>query len=828
MTVFNVLDVRIGGRPGARWPGLAIAALTVAAPLALAGAPASAGTGATAAGTISTFAGGVGGPGPATTVAIGSACGVAYASGSVYVADGPLRKVSAQTDGLTTPAGDSVQVPGPLGDGGPATRANVDSCGSPAVDHAGNLIVPDSGSNRVRVVAKTSGTFYGQQMTAGHIYTVAGNGTPGSTAGGVPATQAELMDPTGVTVDSVGNLVIADGGGFHPHTGSLVQVVAARTGTFYGQAMTAGDIYDIAGVASSLAVSGNGGPAVSAGLGPHIGQVELDAAGDIVIADESANRIRVIAEKTGTQYGQAMIAGDIYAVAGNGTAGYSGDGGPTTQAMLNGPQGVAVDGAGNLVVADTHNLRVRVVAVTSGTFYGQPMTAGDIYTIAGGGTGGDGGPAAEAKLTFPAGVAFDGTGNVVVADGARVRLIAVATGTFYRKNMIAGDIYTIAGNGFPEFSGDGGPAVKAELASPGGVAFGGAGQLAVSDTNNMRVRLVPATSGTYFGRQMTAGHIYTIAGNGGCPIPGGSTGNGGPAVKAELCFPAGLTFDHAGNLLIADPISSRVWAVAASSGTFYGQQMTANHIYSIAGTGTDGYSGDGGPATKAEVGEPEDVAVDGAGNLIIPDLLNNRVRVVAARSGTFYGVTMTAHDIYTVAGNGTCGFAGDGGPARAARLCHPDSVDVDGAGNLVVSDLINNRIRVVAAKSGTFYGVTMTAHHIYTVAGNGTPGFAGDGGPAVKAEFFHPEGVRLDPSGNVLIVDGQNDRVRVLAAKSGTFYGVTMTAHHIYTVAGNGTLGFSGTGGPAVDAELFAPTVAVADSAGNLFFGGDRVEEVSG
>jgi hypothetical protein len=808
------------------------------APLVLAGAPASAhvggpGQGAqgnrrAAAGIISAFAGGVGGPGPATAVSLGSACGVAAAPGSVYVADGPLRRVSAQTDRLTTPVGDSVQAPGPPGDGGLATKAYLGSCGTPAVDGAGNLIVPGSANSRVRVVAKTSGTFYGKPMTAGHIYTVAGNGRPGTTAGGVPATKAKLMDPAGVTVDSAGNLVLTDGGLFQSRTGSLVQVVAVKTGMFYGQQMTAGDIYNIGGVSSGRGVSGNGGPAVKAGLGPFIGQVELDSTGDVVIADDSANSIRVIAQKTRTLYGQQMTAGDIYSVAGNGTAGYSGDGGPAIQAMLDRPDGVAVDSAGNLVVADTNNLRVRVVAVTTGTFYGQAMTAGDIYRIAGGGTGGDGGPAANAKLSFPEGVTPDGTGNLVVADGSRVRLIAVATGTFFGKKMTAGDIYAIAGNGPPEFSGDRGPATRAELADPGGVAFGSAGQLAVSDTSNMRVRLVPATSGTYFGQQMTARHIYTIAGDGQCPVSGGSTGNGGPALKAKLCFPAGLKFDHAGNLLLADLLSSRVWVVAASSGTFYGRQMTANDIYSIAGTGTDGYSGDGGPATKAELGEPEDIAVDSVGNLIIPDTLNSRVRVVAARSGTFYGVKMTANDIYTVAGNGRSGFAGDGGPATAAKLYHPDSVGVDGAGNLVVSDLINNRIRVVAAKPGTFYGQKMTAHDIYTVAGKGTSGFSGDGGPALKAELWHPQGVALDPAGNLVIVDGQNDRVRVVAAKSGTFYGITMTAQDIYTVAGNGTLGFSGAGGPAIHADLFAPTQVAADGAGNLFFGGDRVEEVSG
>jgi trimeric autotransporter adhesin len=509
------------------------------------------------------------------------------------VADGPLRAVNPGTGQLTTTAGDTVQTIGPLGDGGLATSAYLDSNGTPAVDGSGNLIVPDTGNYRVRVVAETSGTFYGQQMTAGHIYTVAGDGTPGHTAGGVPATQADLEIVAGVAVDSAGNLVIADSGGTNPAAASFVQVVAAKTGTFYGQNMTAGDIYNIAGK-SGLKVSGNGGPALKAGLGELLGQVELDQTGDVVLADDSASSIRVVAAKTGTFYGQPMKAGDIYAVAGTGTAGYSGDGGPATGAELDKPTGVTVDGAGNLVVADTDNSRVRVVAVTSGTFYGQPMTAGDIYSIAGGGTGGDG-----------RGVAIDGTGNVLVADygESRVRLIAVKTGTFYQQAMTANDIYTIAGNGSYQFSGDGGPAGHAVLDFPGHVAFGSAGQLAVSDSANNRLRLVPATSGTYFGQKMTAGHIYTIAGDGQCDFSG-SLGNGGPALEATMCEPTGLSFDSAGNMLFTDTFSNEVRVVAASSGTFYGQKMTVGYVYSVAGDGTAGFSGDGGPATEAELDVP--------------------------------------------------------------------------------------------------------------------------------------------------------------------------------------------------------------------------------
>ena len=166
--------------------------------------------------------------------------------------------------------------------------------------------------------------------------------------------------------------------------------------------------------------------------------------------------------------------------------------------------------------------------------------------------------------------------------------------------------------------------------------------------------------------------------------------------------------------------------------------MTARHIYTVAGNGTYGFSGDGGPATAAELDYPDQTAVDGAGNLVIADSANDRVRVVAASTGTFYGQAMTAGDIYTVAGNGTTGFSGDGGPATGAELDSPRGVTVDGAGNLVIADRGNNRVRVVAAGTGTFYGQAMTAGDIYTVAGNGTVGFSGDGGPATSGRAGQP------------------------------------------------------------------------------------------
>jgi hypothetical protein len=181
--------------------------------------------------------------------------------------------------------------------------------------------------------------------------------------------------------------------------------------------------------------------------------------------------------------------------------------------------------------------------------------------------------------------------------------------------------------------------------------------------------------------------------------------------------------------------------------------MTADHIYTVAGNGHPGFSGDGGPATQAALDAPKDVAVDHRGDLVIADQDNNRVRVVAATSGTFYGIHMTIHHIYTVAGTGTQGYSGDGGPATQAALRLPTAVIVDGQGNLVIADQGNNRVRVVAAATGTFYGIHMAADHIYTVVGNGHPGFSGDGGRATQATLMSPTGVAVDSHGDLFVAD---------------------------------------------------------------------------
>jgi NHL repeat-containing protein len=756
-------------------------------------------------------------------VPVYSPLGVTFGAGHVYIAAGPVvRAVNPRHDWLTTPAGTGTPYP-PIGNGGLATAANLYTFGT-AVDGSGSLVIADSKHSQIQVVAAKTGTSYGQPMTAGHIYRVAGRSTPGFSGDGGPATTAQLRSPEDVAVDGAGNLVVADS------RNDRIRLVAERSGTFYGQAMTAGDIYTVAG--GGTGVLGDGGPATSADLGfPQ--KVAVDGAGNLLIADFFNQRIRVVAGSTGIFYGQAMTAGDIYTVAGGGTS-YPGDGGPATSAFIPTPKGVTVDAAGNLLIADSTGERISAVAARSGTFYGQAMTAGDIYTVAGNGkvgNDGDGLPATHARLDHPHDVAVDSAGNLLIDDylNARIRLVAAHSGLSYGQAMKAGHIYSIAGTGVypPTFFGDGGPATHALLSSPWGLARDAAGNLVVADSSNNRIRVVAAATGSFYGQAMTAGDIYTVAGDGINEF----SGDGGPATSAGLRAAEGVAVDGAGNLVIADTGDSRIRVVAGSTGTFYGQAMTAGDIYTVAGGAGAGFSGDGGPATGAKLDGPAGATVDDSGNLVAADTLNQRVRVVAVRTGTFYGRAMTAGDIYTVAGNGGLGFSGDGGPATHAELANPSATIADKAGNLVIADDDNSRVRVVAAHTGAFYGQAMTAGDIYTVAGSATEGFAGDGGPATQAELFEPGAVTFDGAGNLVIADSGNARIRVVAWHTGTFYGQAMTAGDIYTVAGTGSQSFSGDGGPATAAGVGIPLGVVAGSGGSVLFADaidNRIRMVSG
>ena len=763
-------------------------------------------------GDITTIVGGPG-RGPALTVAQDAGSVAAGPAGHVYVGDtrGVVRGLTSGTSWETVTAGNATQnlLSGPR-DRVAATVAPLDSVDGLAVDTAGNVVISDGLDYLVWVVAARAGTFYGQAMKAGFIYSIAGTGNFGYSGDGGPATSAELGRPAGLAFDSSGNLLIADS------DDSVVRVVAVRAGTFYGQAMKAGDIYTIAGTGTS-GYSGDGGPGTSAELSGPVG-VTTDPAGNAVIADTGNSRLRVVAAHSGTFYGQAMKAGGIYTIAGNGRRGLTGDGGPAASAELRFPGGLTTDSAGNLVIADTGNQRVRVIAARSGKFYGRTMTGGDIYTI--------GGNQGQPAVGTPHGVAIDSAGNVVIADGFLVRVLAEHSGRFYGQTMTAGDGYAVAGNG-QATSGNGGLATDAQLGDPNGVTVSTRGATIISESAAAQIMAVATTTGTFYGQAMKTGHIYTIAGTGST----GFSGDGGPATAATLDGPFGPATDRAGNVIFADRLNQRVRVVANTSGTFYGQAMTAGHIYTIAGNGTAGGSGDGGQATSAELDSPTGVGVDTHGNVLIADGSNNQIRAVAASTGTFYGQAMTAGHIYAIAGNGTSGYSGDGGPATAAELDIRSSPTVDSAGNVVFADVFNSVVRVVAAASGTFYGVAMKAGDIYTVAGTGNFGLSGNGGPATSADLESPQATAVDSSGNLLIADYDTNRVRLVPSHSGTFYGQAVKAGHIYTMAGNGTGGFRGDGCRATSAWLLSPVGLAIDPAGDVLiddFGNQRIREVAG
>jgi len=332
-------------------------------------------------------------------------------------------------------------------------------------------------------------------------------------------------------------------------------------------------------------------------------------------------------------------------------------------------------------------------------------------------------------------------------------------------------ITTIAGTVTAGYSGDGGTATSAQLNRPYGVALDASGNIYIADAWNHRIRKVD-----------TGGNISTIAGTG----TAGYSGDGSAATSANLKDPSGVVVDASGNVYIADYGNHRVRKV----------DMTGN-ISTIAGTGTGGYSGDGGAANSAQLNNPDGLALDASGNIYIADNYNHRIRKVA-----------TSGNISTIAGAGTGGYSGDGGAATSAQLYNPTGLAVDASGNVYIADNNNHRIRKVA-----------TSGNISTIAGNGTGGYSGDGGAATSAKLNGPPVVVVDASGNVYIADYSNHRVRKVD-----------TTGNISTIAGTGTAGYSGDGGAATSAKLDRPYGVALDASGNIYIadqGNNRIRKIT-
>ncbi len=574
--------------------------------------------------------------GPALSVSLVPAALAVDANGNVLFLDSAmLRRLNLAQATVTTLAGKAGSN-GDSGDGGPASGALLNAPQQFCLDAFGNIYIVELAGYVRRIDARTN-----------VITTIAGTGAPVFGGDGGAATAASLVSPKGIAADAAGNLYISDAGDLRIRKiAAATQIITTIAGSGHGPS------------------SGDGGSALSASFSA-LGALAMDGQGNLFIVD--GDRIRRI-----------TAAGAISTAAGNGLSGFAGDGGSAALAEVNLPAGLAVDGAGDLFIADTGNQRIRMVA------------SGAITSIAGTTQNGDGGLAPGGVLNNPMGIAVNAAGDLFISSGAVVRKVTQSTGvisTFagggtstqdgvpalqaqlnpiglaadsagnlligepglIRRVDAAGTITTIAGTGAQGYSGDGGPAAQAQVGYVTAMAFDASGNLLFADAGNKRVRRIDG-----------AGKITTVAGNGQA-FGSGSTGN---AAQFGIGDITGLAADAAGNIYIG------------GVNTYYVLKISPAGAVSIAGgVGGCAYIGDGGPATMAGICQPSSFAVDAAGDIFVGDSTCYCVRRIAAGTGI----------IQTVAGNGSPGYSGDGGPAAAAELRSVTSIAVSG-GTLYIAD----------------------------------------------------------------------------------------------------------------------------------------------
>jgi trimeric autotransporter adhesin len=710
------------------------------------------------------------------------------------------------------------------------TQANTAQLLGPVAletDAAGNVYMADGQRNTVWKINRQTGVM---AIFAGIP------GPSGQTGDGGPAASAKFRGPEGLRLDQAGNLYIVDTGNFAVRKVDTNGIIT----TYAGQLHVSG-------------YTGDGGLATSATLGGP-SYIALDHAGNLYISDLINNVIRRVDATTHI----------ITTIAGNNTSGFSGDGGAATSAQLSSPNGLAFDSKGNLYICDRGNNAVREVAAATGVISTVAGTGGSS------GSTGDGGPATSALLNFPWSLTLDSNDNLYIGD--------FLNGAVRKVDAISQNISTVAGIiGSQGNSGDGGPATAAQISNPTDLAFDNMGHLYIADLISTTVRqvdfqssfpntavgstsspqnLVLHITGTVTlnligvpnsqggNAEFTPGSLTGVGCVGGSPIVGGVLG-----VNCVMSIAFSPRYPGVRRVPLA--ISATVGSTAKGfllglTGIGLGPQagFTPALITTVAGTGTPGYTGDGGVATAAEFQQPSAVAVDFQGNLFISDFGKHVVRRVDANTNI----------VTTITGNGTAGYSGDFGLATDATLDSPSGLSFDGIDSLYVSDSGNQAVRKIDVITGnitTFAGdglanytgdggiansaalnspkdlvfdnvgslyiadfandairrIQATPPLITTAAGNGSAGGTGDGGLAVSALLNGPAAIATDVAGNIYIADNANNVIRK----------ITASGKGITTIAGNGTAGFSGDGGLATSAKFSNPQGLAADSAGNLY-----------
>jgi sugar lactone lactonase YvrE len=680
--------------------------------------------------------------------------------GLLYIVDWNNHRIRRINNGLI----ETVTGTGDLGDAqdGPALEVNFNHPTQVSFDHDGNMLIAAWHNSVVKRL----------DFSTGLVHNIAGTGARAYGGDEGPANAAKLDLPSSVMMDTHGNIFVSDQANFR------IRVID-----------TAGNIHTVCGTGTP-GYSGDGGPAMAAQLDSPKGQaaapagrLTLDAQNRIYVADTGNHCIRLI-----------DTDGSIRTIAGTGTAGYSGDGGPATQAQLNTPSDVAVTPDGTIYIADTYNNVVRVVTPD-----------GMISTLAGNGQegfSGDGGPAAQAEMDRPYGLEVGPDGTVYIADthNQRIRRVTATLPPDYDPNgggdpskttIIpctdqVGSICTYAGTGAEGFNGEGLDRLETALYWPFDIEFTPSGRRIVLDWNNHKVReiLPDDTFTTIMGSDFIGD---------GPPDLSDLTDPGAIPTTVNLNHPTDATEFPNGDIVVMAWHNHKIRELVKAT----------NRVKVIAGS-APGFAGDGGPAKDALLNQPPHGVLDPNGNFFFIDQRNQRIRVIYN-----FGTQRGDGIITTVVGTGVAGFNGDG-PALQTQVDFPSGSNPEPSGGLALaangslyfSDTFNHRIRRVDFQSADFLTATVT-----TIAGTGVAGYNGDGGPASEAQINRPEDIEIGPDGNVYFADTDNNRVRMIDLSTNT----------IQTIAGTGDADYAGDGGPAIAAHLWRPFGVAFDQYGDLY-----------